>query len=108
MTRRQLLESMDSEELTLWRARDAVEPLNEAARIEIQIAQLVAMTHNINRRRGGRSRRPAEFVPWLARKLTTASEQQAFFQSLTKRLGGSINGDSSKPSHRDRSKNRRT
>lgn len=63
MTVRQLLEEIDSSELTEWIAYSVIEPFGPEAD-DYRAGVMPALHANSNRRDGSKAFRPRDFFPW--------------------------------------------
>jgi hypothetical protein len=68
-TRRELLESIDSDELSEWIAFDWIEPLPDPWAIGAQQAALFANAHSA---KGSRTYRASDFIPKRRAEMTPA------------------------------------
>lgn len=85
----ELLDRVDSAELTEWIAFDSVEPIG-AWRFDFQFGMLMALQANMHRRPGRKPYEPQDFMPFLPKPeqdLNIMQDQfMAFAQKFNERL----------------------
>lgn len=91
MTLNQMLRSISSRELAEWQALYSLELLPQE-RTELLLAQLLAMTANVNRKEGAEPARPLDFLPWWPEAQEeegkTPEQMLALVEALNAALGG--------------------
>lgn len=91
MTVAELLDRVSSAELTEWVAYERMTgPLGQQ-RDDMNAGIITAMIANVNRKKGSRERKPAEFIPrWDRPKARTPNQMANALKTMTRKLGGKI------------------
>ena len=89
-----MLESISYEQLLRWSEFYAIEPFGPD-RSDFMIAQLSALTFNINRGKNARPAKPKDFMPEFGpRQEQTPEQMKAIFKAFAAAHNGAINGRS--------------
>jgi hypothetical protein len=87
MTVSELLSRISSRELTEWSIYYQLEPFGSQIDL-LGNAITSATVANVNRRKGSRAFKPADFMPEFDKKAQTVEEQMQFAVMLTAAMGG--------------------
>lgn len=78
-----MMAEMTASDWMRWQAYDAMEPINGT---DYVLAQLAAMFHNANAKKGAKLMRPSDFMPMeKIIEPQTAEEMEANFRAFAKR-----------------------
>ena len=95
MTVRELLERIDSRELSEWAAYEQVEGPLGGPREDVLAAMIASTVHNAAQTKKGKRVTPKDYLPqWDNRKAQTWEEQLAVVRAINTSLGGSSRGKS--------------
>ena len=90
MTVGELEQRMSAHELSEWQAYDSIEPIG-GFRTDYGFAMLAALYVNAHKKRGSQPSKVSEFMPWLPKVETKASDQEKWIAML-KSIGGKSSG----------------
>lgn len=98
MTHGQLLACISSRELSEWLALYSIEMLPQQ-RLELLLAQLLALTANVHRNEGDPAADPADFLPWWnlawdpAAEMDEPGQTPAQMLALVEQLNAALGGE---------------